>query len=98
MGQRINKEIVDLDDSQNRMRRVGTAHLVEIMNDYDLLPVHNYRFGSHPDAPTHRLARSGTQLFTQGIPDGCFYGCTMACSKGVDHYHGQDGPVCRASA
>ena len=25
-------------------------------------------------------------LFTQGIPDACFYGCTMACSKGVDQF------------
>nr|MCU0510552.1 aldehyde:ferredoxin oxidoreductase [Anaerolineae bacterium] len=33
VGKRINKEIVDLDDEQNKMRRVGTAHLVEIMND-----------------------------------------------------------------
>ena len=79
------------------MRRVGTAHLVEIMNDYDLLPVHNYRFGSHPDA--QRISSQvWDKLFTQGIPDGCFYGCTMACSKGVDHYQVQDGPICRASA
>ena len=91
VGQRINKEIIDLDDSQNKMRRVGTAHLVEIMNDYDLLPVHNYRFGSHPDA--HRIdSRVWDKMFTQGIPDGCFYGCTMACSKGVDHYQVKTGP------
>jgi aldehyde:ferredoxin oxidoreductase len=91
VGQRINKEIADLDDSQNRMRRVGTAHLVEIMNDYDLLPVHNFRFGSHPDA-----AKISSQvwdgIFTQGIPDACFYGCTMACSKGVDGFLLRTGP------
>ncbi len=91
VGRRINKEINDLDDSQNRMRRVGTAHLVEIMNDYDLLPVCNYRFGSHPDA--HRIdSKVWDALFTQGVPDGCFYGCTMACSKGVDHYQVKTGP------
>ena len=91
VGQRINKEIADLDDCQNRMRRVGTAHLVEIMNDYDLLPVHNFRFGSHPDSA---MISSGVWdgLFTQGIPDGCFYGCTMACSKGVDQFLLKSGP------
>jgi aldehyde:ferredoxin oxidoreductase len=91
VGQRINREIVELDDSQNRMRRVGTAHLVEIMNDYDLLPVHNFRFGSHPD--TNRISSEVWDgLFTQGIPDACFYGCTMACSKGVDGFRLRTGP------
>jgi aldehyde:ferredoxin oxidoreductase len=90
-GQRINKEIAELDDKQNRMRRVGTAHLVEIMNDYDLLPVENYRFGSDPRSKAI-ASMYWDARFTQGIPDGCFYGCTMACSKGVDHYRVQTGP------
>jgi len=91
VGQRINKEIADLDDQQNRMRRVGTAHLVEIMNDYDLLPVQNYKFGSHLDA--HKIdSKVWDTLFTQGIPDACFYGCTMACSKGVDEFRARTGP------
>jgi aldehyde:ferredoxin oxidoreductase len=91
VGKRINKEIVDLDDEQNRMRRVGTAHLVEIMNDYDLLPTHNFRWGSHPDAARIH-SKVWDELFTQGIPDACFYGCTMACSKGVDHFVLRTGP------
>jgi aldehyde:ferredoxin oxidoreductase len=91
VGQRINKEIVELDDQQNRMRRVGTAHLVEIMNDYDLLPVHNFKYGSHPDAG--KISSTvWEQIYTQGIPDACFYGCTMACSKGVDQFCLKTGP------
>jgi aldehyde:ferredoxin oxidoreductase len=91
VGQRINKEISDLDDQQNRMRKVGTAHLVEIMNDYDLLPVHNFRFGSHPDA-AKISSKVWEKIYTQGIPDACFYGCTMACSKGVDRFTLRAGP------
>ncbi len=91
VGQRINKEIVDLDDEQNKMRRVGTAHLVEIMDDYDLLPVHNFKFGQHPDTPKIR-STVWDNLFTQTHPDSCIYGCTMACSKGVDGYHVRTGP------
>ena len=91
VGRNINKEIVELDDSQNRMRKVGTAHLVEIMNDYDILPVHNFRYGSHPDA--HKIDSTvWERTFTQGIPDSCFYGCTMACSKGVDGFCLKTGP------
>jgi len=91
VGQRINKEIIDLDDEQNRMRRVGTAHLVEIMNDYDLLPVHNFKFGSHPEAEKIR-STVWDGIFTQTHPDSCIYGCTMACSKGVDGYLVRSGP------
>jgi aldehyde:ferredoxin oxidoreductase len=91
VGQRINKEIAELDDQQNRMRRVGTAHLVEIMDDYDLLPVHNFKFGSHPE--TYKISsKVWDSIFTQGIPDACFYGCTMACSKGVDRFTLKTGP------
>jgi aldehyde:ferredoxin oxidoreductase len=91
VGQRINKEIVELDDQQNRMRRVGTAHLVEIMNDYDLLPVHNFKYGSHPEVEKIS-SRVWEKLFTQTHPDACFYGCTMACSKGVDRFVLRTGP------
>ncbi len=91
VGQRINKEIIDLDDEQNKMRRVGTAHLVEIMDDYDLLPVHNFKFGSHPDMPRIK-STVWDGIFTQTHPDSCIYGCTMACSKGVDGYTVRTGP------
>ena len=91
VGQRINKEIVELDDEQNKMRRVGTAHLVEIMDDYDLLPTHNFKFGAHPDSPKIN-SLVWDALFTQTHPDSCIYGCTMACSKGVDGYLVRTGP------
>ena len=90
-GQRINKEIADLDDVQNNMRKVGTANIVEIMDHYDLLPVHNFRYGSHPDTP--KIDSSvWMEKFTQGVPDGCWLGCTMSCSHGVDHFPLLTGP------
>lgn len=90
-GKRFNKEMRDLDDSQAEMRTKGTAHLVNIMNDYDLLPVHNYKFGSHPDAGNIHSEVWKTR-FTQGIPDGCWIGCNMACAKGVDEFELKTGP------
>ncbi|MFA5478359.1 MAG: aldehyde ferredoxin oxidoreductase C-terminal domain-containing protein, partial [Bacteroidales bacterium] len=90
-GRRFNKEMRDLDDSQAEMRTKGTAHLVNIMNDYDLLPVHNYKFGSHPDADKIHSEVWKTR-FTQGIPDGCWIGCNMACAKGVDEFELKSGP------
>ena len=90
-GKRFNKEMRDLDDSQAEMRTKGTAHLVNIMNDYDLLPIHNYKFGSHPDADKIH-GDVWKAKFTQGIPDGCWIGCNMSCSKGVDAFELKTGP------
>ncbi len=90
-GARINKEIADLDGSQNNMRKVGTANIVGIMDHFDLLPVHNFRYGSHPD--THKIdSHVWMESFTQGVPDGCWLGCTMSCSHGVDKFPLQTGP------
>ena len=90
-GRRFNREMRELDDKQNRMRKVGTAHLMEIMNDYDLLPTHNFKFGSHPEA--YKIdSNVWTRKFTQNIPDGCWVGCNMACAKGVDGFELQTGP------
>lgn len=90
-GKRFNKEMRDFDDSQAEMRTKGTAHLVNIMNDYDLLPVHNFKYGSHKDADAIH-GDVWKKMFTQGIPDGCWIGCNMACAKGVDEYLLRTGP------
>ena len=90
-GRRFNREMRELDDKQCQMRQTGTAHLMEIMNDHDLLPVHNYKFGSHPDA--YKIDSTvWKKHFTQNIPDGCWIGCNMSCSKGVDDFEIQTGP------
>lgn len=90
-GRRINKEIAELDSKQNNMRKIGTGHLPPIMDHFDLLPVHNYRYGTHPDA-SNLDSSVWLKLFTQGVPDGCWYGCTLSCAHGVDHFHLQTGP------
>ncbi len=90
-GKRFNREIRELDDIQCQMRQVGTAHLMEIMNDHDLLPVMNFKYGNHPDA--YRIDSSVWKShFTQNIPDGCWIGCNMSCSKGVDDFEIHTGP------
>ncbi|HUL28945.1 MAG TPA: aldehyde ferredoxin oxidoreductase C-terminal domain-containing protein [Thermodesulfobacteriota bacterium] len=84
------REIVEQDPKQNQMSVVGTAHLVTIMNDFDLLPTHNFRYGRHPQAPNvgmevYRL------IFDKGY-DGCWIGCTLACSHGVKDFVPSTGP------
>jgi aldehyde:ferredoxin oxidoreductase len=91
VGRNINQEIHDHDDEQCHMRRQGTAHLVEVMDAYDLLPVHNFQYGKHPDTPKID-SQVWDKRFTQGIPDRCWYGCGMACSKAADGHHVRTGP------
>lgn len=90
-GKRFNREMRELDDSQCQMKQAGTAHLVEIMNDYDLLPTNNYKFGAHKDIANIDSVE-WKKRFTQGVPDGCWLGCSMSCAKGIDNYELQTGP------
>ncbi|MBF0544305.1 MAG: aldehyde:ferredoxin oxidoreductase [Candidatus Riflebacteria bacterium] len=90
-GIKMHKEIHDNDDKQCHMRRQGTAHLVEIMDAYDLLPVHNFQFGKHKDV-NNIASHVWDKRFNQGTIDGCWYGCSMACSKGADGHIVKTGP------
>ncbi len=90
-GLKLHNEIKDLDDIQCKMRQMGTAHLVEVMNDYDLLPVKNFKYGADENhAKVH--SQVWKSWFTQNMPDGCWFGCTMACCKAVDNFELQTGP------
>ncbi len=91
IGTKLHKEIRDLDRYQCNMRTVGTGHLVEIMDAYDLLPTENYRFGSFPKA-SKIYSPEFYKFFTKIIPDGCWHGCTLACSKTVDGFTVKTGP------
>jgi len=84
------KEIVSLDPKQNKMASLGTTHLVPIMNDFDLLPTHNFKFGSHTGG---NLIGSEVfeHIFDKGF-DGCWRGCTVACSHGVRDFVPFTGP------
>ncbi len=90
-GKRFNREMKELDDSQAEMRSKGTAHLTNVMNDYNLLPVNNFKFGNHPDS-INIHSEVWKKYFTQGMPDGCWIGCNMMCAKGVDNYLLRTGP------
>jgi aldehyde:ferredoxin oxidoreductase len=84
------KEIRAMDPKQNEMGRIGTTHLVPIMNDFDILPVNNFKFGQDP-----RAALIGREVFEQLFDpgfDGCWMGCAMACAHGVRNFVPVTGP------
>ena len=90
-GKNFNKEMRELDEEQSEMKTKGTAHLMEIMDDYDLLPVNNYKYGAHDESPKID-SEVWKKLFHQGTPDGCWIGCNMSCAKAVSNYTINTGP------
>jgi aldehyde:ferredoxin oxidoreductase len=91
-GRRFNREMRELDDHQCQMRKKGTANIVNVMNDYDLLPTHNFKYGSHPEGYKIHSNIFRDSYFTQNIPDGCWIGCNMSCAKAVDDFKLKTGP------
>jgi aldehyde:ferredoxin oxidoreductase len=72
------------------MTQVGTTHLINIMNDYDLLPTNNFQFGSHPDGLS--LGKEVyRKKFDRGY-DGCWMGCSVACSHAIKDFVLKTGP------
>jgi aldehyde:ferredoxin oxidoreductase len=89
---RVNAEMATLDMKQNRMRSVGTANIVEVMDAYDLLPVHNHQYGKHDDTKNISSRVMARDWLTQGQPDQCWHGCSMACAKAADNFELRTGP------
>ncbi len=96
-GQRFTKEIKELDDKQCEMRDKGTAHLMEIMDAYDLLPTCNFQFGRGADIGADinkihsNVLKSLFNLKWRDL-DGCWFGCAMSCCKAVDGFELKTGP------
>ena len=91
-GVRMHKEIVHHDHEQNSMRKIGTASIIDVMNRYDLLPTHNFQFGSHPETIKISSKVFIEKYVTQNVPDGCWYGCSMSCAKASDNLEIRTGP------
>jgi aldehyde:ferredoxin oxidoreductase len=97
IGLKHNKEIIKYDSKQNEMRRIGTGHLPEIMNAYDLLPTENFRFGSHKEIegtniPYARHVWKNIYSGQEGT-DGCWIGCTVSCAHYSNEFTLMTGPL-----
>ncbi len=89
VGPAYNKEIRTLDPIQHRMAVVGTTHLIP-MNEFNLLPTNNFKFGSHPEA-----SKIGEEVYQEKFDrgfDGCWVGCAVACSHAVKNFELKTGP------
>lgn len=83
-GSKLHTVVREVDPQSLKMYRKGSAGLIAFMNkdDYKSLPVHNYQFGSHPQAEKITGKYYAEHLFEHRGMDGCFPGCNLRCTKG----------------
>jgi len=92
LGSKMHREIYEQDPVMNRMRDRGTHWLVNVMNEFDLLPVHNFRYGQH-DSAVALYDTAFEDYVNLGVPDGCWYGCTLACARCIERFQLKSGPL-----
>ena len=73
-----------VDPGQLNLEAWGTTILSEYMNKFHILPVNNYQYGQSENAPKIFAAEFLEKYFSKNIPDGCYYGCNLACAKGAE--------------
>jgi aldehyde:ferredoxin oxidoreductase len=91
-GANLKKVISKMDPQQLRLSSWGTPVLIEYMNKFHILPVHNYQYGSHPDASKVFADVFLDRYLAKNIPDGCYMGCNLACAKGAENVTLTRGP------
>ena len=85
-GKTLRSVIREVDPGAMSLGTMGTTTLIDMMNPYHLLPVHNYQYGQ--DERSERVSGKifAQKVFSQNHPDGCFAGCNLACTKGCERH------------
>jgi len=83
-GLKLHRIVKEVDPQALQMHLKGSAGLISFMNkeEYQSLPVHNYQYGSHPQAGQICGKAYAERLFEHRGMDGCFPGCNLRCTKG----------------
>jgi aldehyde:ferredoxin oxidoreductase len=80
----LKETIAKCDPAQLNLEAWGTTGLSEYMNKFHLLPINNYQYGQSPEAPKLYGSVFRDKYFSKETPDGCYYGCNLACAKGSE--------------
>lgn len=91
-GKKLRKVIREVDPKAMSLGTQGTTCLIDMMNSFNLLPINNFQYGI--DDRAHAVSGSifEEKIFEQKLPDGCFMGCNLACTKGCEQYTLKTGP------
>jgi aldehyde:ferredoxin oxidoreductase len=92
-GREMKKVITKADPTQLHLSAWGTTILSEYMDKFHIFPVKNYQYGQSPDSVKLFAHVFLDNYFSRRIPDGCYYGCNLACAKGAENVELTRGPA-----
>ena len=92
-GAKLKDVITKCDPAQLNLEAWGTTGLSEYMNKFHIFPINNYQYGQSPEAPKLFGSVFLDKYFSKKMPDGCYYGCNLACAKGVENVMLTRGPM-----
>lgn len=91
-GHKLREVIKEVDPQAMRLNNQGTTSLIDMMNSNELLPVNNFQFGSNEMAKNVSGKIFEKEVFKQNMPDGCYPGCNLSCTKGCESHVLKTGP------
>ena len=91
-GASLKKVLSAQDPQQLHLSAWGTTVLSEYMDRFHLFPINNFQYGQSEDSPKLFAEVFLHKYFSKDIPDGCYHGCNLACSKGTEALELRWGP------
>jgi aldehyde:ferredoxin oxidoreductase len=91
-GSALKRVVHRSDPQQLHLGAWGTTILSEYMDKFHLFPIHNYQYGQSPESAKLFADVFLEKFFSRKMPDGCYYGCNLACAKGAEGVELTRGP------
>jgi len=91
-GSQLQKVISKADPAQLHLSAWGSTILSEYMDKFHIFPINNYQYGQSPESSKIFANVFLDRYFSKKMPDGCYYGCNLACSKGAESVKLTRGP------
>ena len=91
-GAKLKAVISKCDSLQLNLGAWATTGLSEYMDKFHLFPINNYQIGQSPESSKLFGRVFLDKYFSKKIPDGCYYGCNLACAKSVENFVLTRGP------
>jgi aldehyde:ferredoxin oxidoreductase len=91
-GAKLKEVISTYDSKQLHLSAWGTTGLSEYMDKFHLFPINNYQYGQSPESKKLFAGVFLDKYFSKQLPDGCYYGCNLACAKGAENVKLTRGP------
>lgn len=85
-GRALRDVIREVDPNAMSLGTQGTTALMDMMNGFHLLPINNYQYGMDEREKQVSGFVFENEYFKQKVPDGCYLGCNLACTKGCENH------------